>query len=87
MPRKALEGRTKGEKTQAFQPWEHLYKSTSAKNCQVVMWPMRENAGPGHRGLECTCISGSDLLDYIEQGWSLPPLMMLYTDLHWNCRF
>lgn len=43
-------------------------------------------AGPECRGLECTCISGSDLLDYIEQGWSVLPLM-LCGDLHWICRF
>jgi len=61
MPCKALEGRTKGGKTQAFQPWEHLYKSTSAKNCQVVAWSMRESAGPGRGALERTCMSGSNL--------------------------
>lgn len=66
MPCKALEGRTKGEKPQAFQPWEHLYKSTSAKNCQVVVSSMRESASPGHGGLECTYISGGDLVDYIK---------------------
>lgn len=72
MPCKALEGRTKGEKAQAFQPWEHLYKSTELPGGGVL-----------HKS---ACLSGGDLLDYIGQGWSLPHLT-LCTDLHWNCRF
>lgn len=43
MPGKALEGRTKGGKAPAFQPWEHMDKSSAAETCQVVVWPLRES--------------------------------------------
>lgn len=66
MPGKALEGRTKGEKAQAFQPWEHLYTSPAAEACQVVVWPLRErDSWCWTRGV------GVSLLDYIEQGCSV----------------
>lgn len=47
----------------AFQPWEHLYKSASAKNCKVVMWS-QERVLVMDTNLERSCISGRDLLDH-----------------------
>lgn len=56
-------GGGKKVENQAFQPWEHLYKSASAKNCKVVMWS-QEGVLVMDTNLECSCISGRDLLDH-----------------------